>query len=129
MNINSSILFIEINSNDLTFSVGNTFENQNFSLVHSKKIPTKGIDNNKIINLNLVQSIIKENVYSIERKLNMIFKEVILIINNFDCSIVNFSGFKKLNGSQLSKDNITYILNSLKSRITETQENKYIVHK
>ena len=58
----------------------------------------------------------------------MIFKEVILIINNFDCSIVNFSGFKKLNGSQLSKDNITYILNSLKSRITETQENKYIIH-
>ena len=41
MNINSSILFIEINNNDLTFSVGNTFENQNFSLVHSKKFQQK----------------------------------------------------------------------------------------
>ena len=41
--------------------------------------------------------------------------------NSFNSSIINLSGYKKLNGSQLTKEDITYILNSLKSEI---QENK-----
>ena len=63
-----------------------------------------------------------------EQKLGYIFKEIILLINNFDCTIRNFTGFKKLNGTQLGKDNITYILNSLKSKINETETNKKILH-
>ena len=38
------------------------------------------------------------------------------------------TGFKKLNGSQLSKDNITYILNVLKSKISEVENQKKILH-
>ena len=38
------------------------------------------------------------------------------------------SGFKKLNGSQLLKENITYILNSLKQKISEIEKDKTIVH-
>ena len=38
------------------------------------------------------------------------------------------SGFKKLNGSQLKKDNVIYIINSLKSKIIETEETKTILH-
>ena len=38
------------------------------------------------------------------------------MIDNFDCSVINLSGYKRLNGSQLVKENITYILNSLKTK-------------
>ena len=38
---------------------------------------------------------------------------MLLMIDNFDYTCLNLSGFKKLNGSQLIKENITYILNSL----------------
>ena len=58
----------------------------------------------------------------IEQKINFIFKEVTLIIDNFRCSLINFSGFKKLNGSQLVKENITYLLNSLKAKINENRK-------
>ena len=60
----------------------------------------------------------------IEQKINFIFKEVTLIIDNFRCSAINFSGFKKLNGSQLVKENITYLLNSLKAKINEIEKTK-----
>ena len=50
------------------------------------------------------------------------------MINNFNCTLCNVSGYKKLNGSQLSKENVTYILNSLKSKIDETTLNKKIIH-
>ena len=64
----------------------------------------------------------------IEQKINFIFKEVTLIIDNFRCSVINFSGFKKLNGSQLVKENITYLLNSLKAKINEIEKDKTILH-
>ena len=38
------------------------------------------------------------------------------------------TGFKKLNGSQILKENITYILNSLKSNIDHIENKKTILH-
>ena len=64
-----------------------------------------------------------KNIFLIEQKINHVFEEVI-VINNFDCSLINFSGFKKLNGSQLVKENVTYILNALKSKISEIESTK-----
>ena len=90
--------------------------------------PIQGIENSRITNLDLVFKNIKENIYIIEQKLNFIFKETILIINNFNCSFLNLSGFKKLNGSQILKENITFILNSLKSYLDETEDKKTILH-
>ena len=49
-------------------------------------------------------------------------------MNNFKISYLNLSGFKKLNGTQISKENITYILNSLKSYVDQNEENKKILH-
>ena len=71
---------------------------------------------------------IKENIYLVEQKFNYTFKEVILILENFNSSFINFSGFKKLNGSQIVKENITYILNTLKSCVDENESKKTILH-
>ena len=61
-------------------------------------------------------------------KKQALFLRKLIIINNFECSLINFSGYKKLNGSQLLKENITYILNSLKSKINEIERSKKILH-
>ena len=128
MQINSPILYIEINSFDLVFLVGDSDLNNNFKLIYSKKIPQEGMSENKITNLDLIYKIIKDNIYVIEQKINFIFKDVILIIKDFNNSIINFTGYKKLNGTQLDKDNVTYILNSLKSKVNETEKQKKIIH-
>ncbi len=125
---NQPNLFVEINKYEFIFAVTHSQENNNFELIHSTKVPLEGINNRKIIDLNLVNKIIKKNIYEIERKLDYIFKEAIIIINNFSSFSISYSGFKKLNGSQLRKENITYILNSLKSKITDIEENKTILH-
>ena len=61
-------------------------------------------------------NIIKENIYSIEQKLDYTFKEVVLILENFNPTFLNLSGYETLNGSQIL-ENIIYILNSLKSYV------------
>jgi cell division protein FtsA len=128
MDIYSPKLFIEINNSEYIFSVGDENEQDNFKLIYNYIVPIQGIENNSIVDFNLVLNIIKKNIYTIEQKLNYTFKETILIINNFDCSFISLSGFKKLNGSQILKENITYIINSLKSSIDKSEEKKIILH-
>ena len=56
------------------------------------------------------------------------FKEVILTLENFNPSFINLSGYKKLNGSQILKENITYILNTLKSLVEKIETKKTVLH-
>ena len=128
MQNNSPTLLIEINKIEFIFNAIHKNENDQFSLLHSKKVPLKGINEKRIDDFNLVSKLIKENIYFIEKKIDFTFKEVIIIIDNFNCSLISFSGFKKLNGSQLGKENVTYILNNLKSKLLEIEKDKTILH-
>ena len=128
MSVREPILFIEINNSEFKFIAGDFNENKNLELVHTIEIPLQGITDKKISDLKLVSDIINDNVYLIEQKLNFVFKEVIFVTDCFESFAISFTGFKKLNGSQLSKDNITYILNLLKSKISEVENQKKIIH-
>jgi cell division protein FtsA len=125
MKIYSPTLFIEIDNSEYIFTVGEARE-ENFKLIYECITPIQGIENFRITNFDLVLNDIKKNIYLAEQKLNFTFKDTVLIINNFNRSFINLTGFKKLNGSQISKENITYILNSLKSTIDEFEDEKIL---
>ncbi len=121
-------LFVEINEAHFIFVAGIYDETQNFKIMEKVIAPSKGINKNEIINLEEAQEQIKKNTQIIENKLNCIFKEATIIVDIFDYTCINISGFKKLNGSQLLKENISYILNSLKLTIAESEKEKTILH-
>jgi len=121
-------LYLEINKQSYFFFVGQNDENDNFKIIYNLELPLKGIENNRISDLEKVSDIIKKNVYIIEQKFSYTFKEIILIIENFELTYINLSGLKKLNGSQILRENITYILNTLKSCINENEKKKTILH-
>jgi len=126
---NSSFkLYLEINNLNYVFLVCETDEFDNFKIVYELEQPLEGIENNRISNLKQVSDIIKKNIYIIEQKLNYTFKEIVLILENYEFKFINLSGFKKLNGSQILRENITYILNKLKSCIDENNEKKTVLH-
>ena len=126
--MNTPILFVEIKDAEYVFVVGENNEENNLKLIYKKCIQTEGISKNKIVNFEIAHKILKKNIYLIEQELNITFKETILILNDCEGSFLNFTGFKKLNGSQLTKENISYILNSLKSKINELEIKKTILH-
>ena len=125
---NSPKLFISIGNNEITIIVGRSDELNSFEILEKLIMPIDGIKENKISDLNKVSNLIKRNILLIEQKVNYTFKEIILILDNFETSFLNLSGFKRLNGTQISKENITYILNSLKSYVEEIEKNKKILH-
>ena len=126
---NSSLeLYLEINNLSFIFLVGDSDEYDQFKIIFKLELPLQGIENNRITDLEKVSDIIKKNIYSIEQKLNHTFKKIVLILENFEPTFINFSGFKKLNGSQILRENITYILNSLKSCVDKTESKKTVLH-
>ena len=128
MEIYSPKLYIEINNSEYIFAVGDENEKKDFKIIYKSINQLQGIQKNRITDFELVFNIIKKNVYAIEQELNFTFKEIFLIINNFDCSFINLTGYKKLNGSQILKENIIYILNSIKSIVNENEKKKIILH-
>ena len=121
-------LFVEINDLNYIFVVGKYDENQNLKIIEKIITPNEGIEKNKFTNIDLAEKLIKKNIQTIEDKINYVFKEVTIIIDTFENSCINISGFKKLNGSQVLKENISYILNSLKLAISESEKKKTILH-
>ena len=128
MQQNSPQLFIEISNLEIVFIVGKNNEKYEFELIYSNNIKVNDAREKEIFDFDSIHNLVKENIYLIEQKLNFTFKEVTLIIDMLDNFLINFTGFKKLNGSQLTKQNVTFIINSLKSKIDEFENNKKIIH-
>ncbi len=121
-------LFIEINETNYIFIVGVYDQEQKLKIKDKIITLNEGIYKNKFIDIDRAYEIIKKNIETIEKKIKYIFKDVTIIIDNFNYTCINISGFKKLNGSQVLKENISYILNSLKSAVTENEKQKTILH-
>ncbi len=128
MEIDHPSLFIEINEKNYIFVVGVYDENQNFKIIEKIVAPSAGINKNRLISIDQASEEIKKNVSIIEKRIDYIFKDVTIIIENFEYFCINLSGFKRLNGSQVLKENISYILNSLKLAVTENEKEKTILH-
>ena len=129
MKLHSPKLFLEINYSEYIFSVGDEDQKNNFKVIYKYDASIEGITKNcKVIDFEKTLNTIKKNIIAIEQKFNFTFKEIILILDNSDCTFLTLTGFKKLNGSQILKENITYILNSLKSNIDLIENKKTILH-
>ena len=121
-------LFICFGYKEIIIITGSSDDQNSFELLEKLTLPIDGINQNRISDLEKITKLIKRNILLIEQKLSHTFKDIILILDNLEIFFLNLSGFKKLNGSQISKENITYILNSLKSYVESFEENKKILH-
>ena len=121
-------LYINISDFEISLLAGRNDNQNSFKLLEKLIFPIEGLSKNKIIDLDRIINLIKRNILITEQKINYTFKDVIIILNDFEISFINLCGFKKLNGTQISKENITYILNLLKSCVDEFEKNKKILH-
>ena len=120
-------LYVYISDSDYIFLVANKDENENFEIIYDNIVPLN-IGSTNATDLQTITSIVKKNLFQIEQKINFLFKEIIIILNNSNSSFVSLSGFKKLNGSQIQKENISYIINLSKTNLEKNESSKKIIH-
>ena len=121
-------LYLEIKNSRFIFYVEETSNYNNSKIKYKLDVPAIGLEDNKVSNLEKSFETIKNNIYLVEQNQKYTFKEITLILNDFKTSFINISGYKKLNGSQILRENITYILNTLKFYVDKNEEKKTILH-
>ena len=121
-------LFIEINDRNFILAVGTYDDELNFKIIEKEIALSSGILNGKVVNLESSVDTLKKSIRIIENKTNYIFDNANIIINQNDFDCINVTGFNKLNGNQILQEDISFILNNLKSKLTEIEKNKTIIH-
>ena len=82
-------LFISIGNKEIIIITGSTDNQNSFELLEKLILPTDGISQNKISDLEKITNLIKRHILLIEQKLNHTFKDIIIILNNLDISFLN----------------------------------------
>jgi len=128
MDIKKPYLFLEVNDNQFIFLVVKYNEDLSFEILYSTSLKSAGVKDGKIIDTEIAFKTIKENLDILENKLKHTFKSTTIINDqyNFDC--INISGFKKLGGSQILDEDISYILNDIKKFISDNEPKKTLIH-
>ena len=126
MKLSEPYLIIEVNDSKIIFFVISYDENRDYKLIKNIIVDSDGILNGRIIDVVIVTKLIKKIINSLEDEMNHFFSKASIVINPKNVNSLNISGYKKLNGAQVSKGDIAYILNDIKKIISLT-ENKYSV--
>lgn len=121
-------LFIEFGDKNLIFLVAEFKQNDEINILDKRILAIEEIKDGHILNLTNIINIIQKSLNDIEKKIDFIFKNINVITNLKDYECTNVSGFKKLNNSQINKDDISFILNNIKSAIFKNEVNKSIIH-
>ena len=87
-------LLISIGDLEISIIAGLIDEHNNFKLLEKLSFSIDGMNDNKISDIDKITNLIKKNILLIEQKVNHAFNNVILILDNFDISFLNLSGFK-----------------------------------
>ena len=128
MKLNEPYLITVLNDKKIIFFVISYDEKKDYKIIKNILINSEGIQNGRIIDIELLTKLIKKTINSIEDELKYFFSKVSVIINPNNVNCINISGYKKLNGSQVSKEDITYILNDIKTTITLNEDKHSLVH-
>ena len=128
MEIEKPHLFLEINEKNFIFLAVKYDEDFNFKVLCSLSKESEGILDGKITNIESSSKIIKDCLNLVEKKVGFIFKNVTVINDQYNFSCINISGFKKLGGSQILEENISYLLNNIKKLILDNNSDKSLIH-
>ena len=128
MKLNEPYLIIDINDNKIIIFVISFNEKNNFKILKKNILNSTGIQNGRITDIEIASQLIKKSINNIEEDISYFFSNVTVIINPNEINCLNISGYKKLNGSQVSNEDVTYILNDIKKIILENENNYSLVH-
>ena len=128
MKLNEPYLIIDINDNKIIIFVISFNEKNNFKILKKNILNSTGIQNGRITDIEIASQLIKKSINNIEEDISYFFSNVTVIINPTQINSLNVSGYKKLNGSQVSNDDITYILNDIKKTILDSENNHSLIH-
>tara|TARA_B100001093_G_C26832061_1_gene1016601 strand:- start:1596 stop:2798 length:1203 start_codon:yes stop_codon:yes gene_type:complete len=128
MEIDKPFLILEINDERFIFLIIKYNSDLEYEVIFSKSILAGGVNEGRIIDIKTSAEILKKNLIEIEKKINFIIKDIVIINSQKNYSCINISGYKNLRGSQILKDDISYLINNIKNLIVNNASQKSLIH-
>ena len=120
-------LFLEINNKSLIFLV--ILEKDEIASIFQKEIiELTCVANSKLIITDEIKKRLKKTLNEIEKKNSRIFNEVIVVLNYYNSYNIRISGSKNMLGSKINNDDVTFLINKLKTDVLNNEKNKDIIH-
>ncbi len=120
-------LFLEINDKSLIFLVI-LEKDEIISIIQKEIIELTCVANSKLIITDEIKKRLKKTLNEIEKKNNRIFNEVIVLLNYYNPHNISISSSKNMLGSKINNDDVTFLINKLKTEILKNEKNKDIIH-
>ena len=120
-------LFLEINNKSLIFLVI-LEKDEIVSIIQKEIIELTCVANSKLIITDEIKKRLKKTLNEIEKKNNRIFNEVIVLLNYYNSNSISISSSKNMLGSKINNDDVTFLINKLKTEILKNEKNKDIIH-
>jgi len=128
MQINEPCLIIDLNDNKFIFFVITFNEKKDFKIIKKIILDSVGVQNGRVVNIEIVSKLLKKTINIIEDEIDYFFSNVAIIINPNQINCLNVSGYKKLNGSKVSSEDVVYILNDIKKITLESENSDSLIH-
>ena len=128
MNTDQPYLFIEINEKNFIFLIVKYNKDLEFKVLESLITKSEGIIEGKVFDVISASKVLKKNLINLEKKIDYTFKKATIINNQSNYNCINISGFKKIGGTQIVEDDISYILNDLKKLIMDNHKEHSLIH-
>ena len=109
--MNQEKLIAEIAEDKIRYVIYQQDEKFEYKILKKKISENIGIKQGKILDFHYTANKINQDLKSLEKESDKIFRNISIIVNEPEISCTNLSGFKKLNGSKVEKRDLDYILN------------------
>ena len=109
----------------LIFKIKN---NNEAEILSTSITPSEGIYNDAVINLSKAANAIRHCISSAEKKAKISLKKIHIVFEQLDFLCTKFSTHKKINGSQIDREDIEFLLKEAKNQLTLNDKNQYLIH-
>jgi len=114
-----------INIKCLIFKIKN---DNNAEILATSVTPSEGIYNDAVINLSKATVAIRHCISNAEKKAKISLKKINVVFEQLDFLCTKFSAHKKINGSQIDREDIEFLLKEAKNQLTLNDKNQHLIH-
>ncbi len=128
MSLEDPIGIIELGDANLKCLIFKVDKNNSSKILSSTLTPSDGIKNNVVINLSKATTAIRNAISSAEKKANISLKKINVVLEQPDFLCTKFSKHKKIDGSQIYRSDIEFLLKEAKKQLVLNDKNQSIIH-
>ena len=119
---------IELGNTNLKCIIGSIAEDSKLKIIGYSKIKSRGIHNGTIINLQEATDAIRSCLSLAEKKADVELKKITVVLEQPEFLCTKLSKHRKINGSKIHKDDITFLLKEAKKQVTANDSRQSIIH-